>query len=149
MTNAWSDFNDAKQASNVIPKGTIAKVRMTLRPGGFDDPSQGWMRSVAQPDPFISTLNIRFLKALTPSARSGRWSAFTAPKDLIGPIWAVASSAAFLIQRVVSPTKTIRLKHKMHVVFRASQISTGSNSWRASMSVPIRMVMKRTTSASR
>ena len=42
MTNAWSDFNDVKQTSNLIPKGTIVKVRMTLRPGGFDDPSQGW-----------------------------------------------------------------------------------------------------------
>lgn len=38
----WNDFNDAKQTSNTIPKGTLAKVRMTIRPGGHDDPSQGW-----------------------------------------------------------------------------------------------------------
>jgi hypothetical protein len=42
MTTAWNDFNDAKQNSNLIPRGTIAKVRLTIRPGGFDDPSQGW-----------------------------------------------------------------------------------------------------------
>ena len=48
MTNAWSDFNDVKQTSNLIPKGTIVKVRMTLRPGGFDDPSQGWTGGYAK-----------------------------------------------------------------------------------------------------
>ncbi len=41
---AWNDFNDAEQQQSfeLIPKGTVAKVRMTLKPGGFDDPSQGW-----------------------------------------------------------------------------------------------------------
>lgn len=48
MTNAWNDFNDAKQNANLIPKGTIAKVRMTIRPGGFDDPSQGWTGGYAR-----------------------------------------------------------------------------------------------------
>jgi len=48
MTNAWSDFNDAKQNANLIPKGTIAKVRLTIRPGGFDDPSQGWTGGYAK-----------------------------------------------------------------------------------------------------
>ena len=42
MTGSWNDFNDAKKNSNIIPKGTLAKVRMTIRPGGFDDPAQGW-----------------------------------------------------------------------------------------------------------
>ncbi len=48
MTNAWSDFNDAQQNANLIPKGTIAKVRLTIRPGGFDDPSQGWTGGYAK-----------------------------------------------------------------------------------------------------
>ena len=38
----WNDFNDAQSNTNVIPKGTLAKVRLTIRPGGFDDPAQGW-----------------------------------------------------------------------------------------------------------
>lgn len=38
----WNDYNDAKQNPNLIPKGTMVKVRLTIRPGGFDDPSQGW-----------------------------------------------------------------------------------------------------------
>ena len=48
MTNAWNDFNDARQNANLIPKGTIAKVRLTIRPGGFDDPSQGWTGGYAK-----------------------------------------------------------------------------------------------------
>jgi hypothetical protein len=38
----WNDYNDAKQNPNLIPKGTLAKVRLSIRPGGFDDPTQGW-----------------------------------------------------------------------------------------------------------
>jgi len=44
----WNDFNDAQTNSNVIPKGTLAKVRLTLRPGGYDDPSQGWTGGYAR-----------------------------------------------------------------------------------------------------
>jgi hypothetical protein len=44
----WNDFNDAQSNSTVIPKGTLAKVRLTLRPGGFDDPSQGWTGGYAK-----------------------------------------------------------------------------------------------------
>jgi hypothetical protein len=41
---AWNDFNDAEQQQSfdLIPKGTLARVRMTLKPGGFDDQAQGW-----------------------------------------------------------------------------------------------------------
>ena len=38
---AWNDYNDAQQNANLIPKGP-AKVRLTIRPGGYDDPAQGW-----------------------------------------------------------------------------------------------------------
>jgi len=39
---AWNDYNDAKSNPNLIPKGTLAKVRLSIRPGGFDDSGQGW-----------------------------------------------------------------------------------------------------------
>lgn len=40
----YFDFNDAEQQQSfdLIPKGTLARVRMSIKPGGFDDPSQGW-----------------------------------------------------------------------------------------------------------
>ncbi|MGK7864911.1 hypothetical protein [Falsiroseomonas sp. E2-1-a4] len=39
---SWNDYNDAQSNPNLIPKGTVVRVRLTIRPGGFDDPSQGW-----------------------------------------------------------------------------------------------------------
>lgn len=44
-TNHWTDFNDAEAQQggfNLIPKGTLVPVRMTIKPGGHDDYSQGW-----------------------------------------------------------------------------------------------------------
>ena len=42
--SAWNDFNDAEQQQSfdLIPKGTVAPVRMTIKPGGHEDASQGW-----------------------------------------------------------------------------------------------------------
>jgi hypothetical protein len=42
MTGLWNDFNSAQGNANLIPKGTLVKVRLTIRPGGYDDPAQGW-----------------------------------------------------------------------------------------------------------
>lgn len=42
---SWNDFNNADDQNNfeVIRRGTIAKVHMTIKPGGYDDSSQGWI----------------------------------------------------------------------------------------------------------
>lgn len=39
MTSSWNDFNDAEgqNSFDIIPKGTIARVRLTIRPGGHND----------------------------------------------------------------------------------------------------------------
>lgn len=42
--SAWNDFNDAEhqQSFDLIPKGTVAPVRLAITPGGYNDPAQGW-----------------------------------------------------------------------------------------------------------
>jgi hypothetical protein len=43
--NNWQDFNDAEAQQSgfdLIPKGVLAHVRMTIKPGGYDNPEQGW-----------------------------------------------------------------------------------------------------------
>ena len=52
-TNTWNDFNDAEQQQSfdLIPKGTIVKVRMTIKPGGHDDAAQGWLGGYATQSP--------------------------------------------------------------------------------------------------
>ena len=44
MNMNWNDFNDADQQTSfdLIPKGTLVRLRMTIKPGGYDDPTQGW-----------------------------------------------------------------------------------------------------------
>lgn len=41
---SWFDLNSADEQSDndVIPHKTPVKVRMKIRPGGYDDPSKGW-----------------------------------------------------------------------------------------------------------
>lgn len=42
--SAWNDFNDAEdqQSFDLIPKGTVVRVCLTITPGAYDDPAQGW-----------------------------------------------------------------------------------------------------------
>ena len=52
MSN-WNDFNSADEQTtfDVIPKGTLVKVRMTIKPGGYDDPNNGWTGGYATHKP--------------------------------------------------------------------------------------------------
>jgi hypothetical protein len=40
----WNNFNDAEQQQgfDLIPKGTLVKLRMTIKPGAFDNLEMGW-----------------------------------------------------------------------------------------------------------
>lgn len=44
ITNTPYNLNDApaQKSFELIPQGTLAKVYMTIIPGGYDDPSKGW-----------------------------------------------------------------------------------------------------------
>ena len=43
------DFNNSENQSNfdLIPNNTLAKVRMSIKPGDYDDPNQGWLGGYA------------------------------------------------------------------------------------------------------
>ncbi len=43
------DFNSSENQSNfdLIPNNTLAKVRMSIKPGGYDDQNQGWVGGYA------------------------------------------------------------------------------------------------------
>jgi len=38
---SWNDYNDATQNPNLMPKGTIVRVRLTIRPGVATDRCEG------------------------------------------------------------------------------------------------------------
>ena len=48
--SSWNDFNDAEAQQSgfdLIPKGTQAVVRMTIKLGGYDEPDRGWTSGYA------------------------------------------------------------------------------------------------------
>ncbi len=78
-TNNWNDFNDADTQQggfDLIPKGTIVPVRMTIKPGGFDDPAQGWIGGYATEsfDTGAVYLACEFVVTGGPFAKRKLWS---------------------------------------------------------------------------
>jgi len=88
---SYFDFNNAEDQTgfDLIPKGTLVKVRMTIQPGGFDDPSQGWTGGYATQSQTTGSvyLNCEFVVLEGKYARRKMWSliGLHSPK---GPEWA-------------------------------------------------------------
>lgn len=74
----WNDFNSAndQQPYDLIPVGTLAKMRMTIKPGGFDDPQQGWTGGYAtrNPESGVVRLQCEFVVLEGQYARRKIWS---------------------------------------------------------------------------
>ena len=90
MSASWNDFNDAQNTS-VIPKGVIAKGRLTIRPGGHDDPAQGWTGGYAtRGDSGAVYLNTEFTVLEGPYARRKIFTliGLYSPKGRSGRTWA-------------------------------------------------------------
>ena len=90
MTGAWNDYNDAESQNSydLIPKGTIVPVRMILKPGGYDDPSQGWTGGYATRNETTGSvyLNAEFVVLEGAHARRKIWS-LIGLLSLKGPEW--------------------------------------------------------------
>jgi hypothetical protein len=88
---SYFDFNSASDQGSfdLIPKGTLLRVRMTIRPGGYDDPAQGWTGGYATRNANTGSvyLNCEFVVLEGPYARRKLWSliGLLSPK---GPEWA-------------------------------------------------------------
>jgi hypothetical protein len=76
--NSWNDFNDANDQSSfdLIPKGTAVRVRLTIRPGNFDDAAQGWDGGYATRNANTGSvyLNCEFVVLEGEYARRKLWS---------------------------------------------------------------------------
>ena len=87
----YFDFNSASEPSSfdIIPKGTLVRVRMTVKPGGHDDASQGWTGGYATRNTNTGSvyLNCEFVVTEGEFARRKMWSliGLHSPK---GPEWA-------------------------------------------------------------
>lgn len=44
----WNDFNNEDQSGyDLIPSGTLVKVKLNIKPGGYNDETQGWIDGYA------------------------------------------------------------------------------------------------------
>lgn len=86
--SVWNNFNDAESPSfSLIPKGTLVKVRMTVKPGGYNDPSQGWLHGWAtRGDSGSVYLNGEFVVLEGQYARRKLWS-LIGLYSAKGPTW--------------------------------------------------------------
>lgn len=86
--SAWNNFNDAENpAFSLIPKGSLVKVRMTIKPGGYDDANQGWLHGWAtRGDSGAVYLNGEFVVLEGKYARRKLWS-LIGLYSAKGPTW--------------------------------------------------------------
>ena len=89
--NNWQDFNDAEAqqgAFDLIPKGSIVRVRMTIKPGGHDDLAQGWTGGYATEsfDTGSVYLACEFVVLEGPFAKRKMWSNIGL-QSRKGPVW--------------------------------------------------------------
>jgi hypothetical protein len=105
MTGLWNDFNSAHSNGNVIPKGTLAKVRLTIRPGGFDDPTQGWTGGYAKRGATGAVyLDAEYTVVEGPYAKRKIWS-LIGLYSLKGPDWGNAGRG--LIKGILNSARGI------------------------------------------
>jgi hypothetical protein len=76
---SWSDFNDAEAQQSgfdLIPRGIAVPVRMTIKPGGHDDHTQGWTGGYATQsfDTGAVYLACEFVVIDGPFAKRKMWS---------------------------------------------------------------------------
>lgn len=90
-TSEWNDFNDAQAQHggfDLIPRGSVVPVRMTIKPGGYDDLSQGWTGGYATQsfDTGAVYLACEFVVTDGPFAKRKLWGnvGLHSPK---GPVW--------------------------------------------------------------
>lgn len=91
-TNTWNDFNDAgaqQGGFDLIPRGTLVPVRMTIKPGGYDDPAQGWTGGYATQSPETGAVYLacEFVVTAGPHAKRKMWSNIGLHSRK-GPTWA-------------------------------------------------------------
>ena len=87
----WQNFNDADTQSSydLIPAKTLAKVRMTLKPGGVDNAHLGWTGGYATRnlDTGSAYLSAEFVILDGPFAKRKVWSMIGLHSEK-GPEWA-------------------------------------------------------------
>jgi len=124
MTGAWNDYNDAESQNSydLIPKGTIVPVRMTIKPGGYDDPSQGWTGGYATHNDTTGSvyLSAEFVVTEGPFAKRKVWS-LIGLLSLKGPEW--GSMGRSFVRGILNSSRGLSDKDNSHQAQNARRIN--------------------------
>ena len=106
----WGDFNDAESQQSgfdLIPKGTVVPVRMTIKPGGHDDHSQGWTGGYATQSFETGAVYLagEFIVTAGPFAKRKLWSNIGLLSRK-GPIWGQMGRS--FVRAVLNSARNIR-----------------------------------------
>lgn len=105
----WNDFNDAEAQQSgfdLIPKGTRALVRMSIKPGGHDDESAGWTGgyATASSETGAIFLSCEFVLLTGAFAKRKVWSNVGLHSNK-GPTW--ANMGRSFIKAVLNSSRNI------------------------------------------
>ncbi len=118
----WNDFNDAvdQNSYDIIPAGTLVKVRMTIIPGGYDDAAMGWTGGYATcGDTGAIYLNAEFTVLTGQHAKRKIWSliGMYSPK---GPEW--ENMGRSFVRALLQSARNIKADDKSPVAYKARQL---------------------------
>jgi hypothetical protein len=120
----YFDFNSASEQTSfeLIPKGSLVRVRMTIKPGGFDDASQGWTGGYATRSSSTGSvyLNCEFVVTDGEFARRKMWSliGLQSPK---GPEW--ANMGRTMVKAILNSARNVQPGDSSQAAQNARRIS--------------------------
>jgi hypothetical protein len=120
----YFDFNSASEQTSfeLIPKGSLVRVRMTIKPGGFDDASQGWTGGYATRSSSTGSvyLNCEFVVTDGEFARRKMWSliGLQSPK---GPEW--ANMGRTMVKAILNSARNVQPGDNSQAAQNARRIS--------------------------
>ena len=120
----WSDFNDAQTQQggfDLIPKGTLALVRMAIKPGGHDDSAMGWTGgyATASDETGAVFLSCEFVLLSGAFAKRKVWSNVGLHSNK-GPTWGQMGRS--FIKAVLNSSRNIHPDDNSPEAMRARQI---------------------------
>ncbi len=120
----YFDFNSASEQTSfdLISKGTLVRVHMTIKPGGFDDASQGWTGDYATRSSSTGSvyLNCEFVVTDGEFARRKMWSliGLHSPK---GVEW--ANMGRTMVKAILNSARNIQPGDSSQAAQNAQRIS--------------------------
>jgi|LauGreDrversion4_2_1035121.scaffolds.fasta_scaffold196890_2 hypothetical protein len=120
----YFDFNSASEQTSfdLIPKGTLVRVRMTIKPGGFDDASQGWTGGYATRSSTTGSvyLNCEFVVTDGEFARRKMWSLIGLHSSK-GPEW--ANMGRTMVKAILNSARNVQPGDNSQAAQNARRIS--------------------------